>query len=171
MEVRVRKCEWCGKNYAIKDSSASDRLSYCSNGCEDERETLQWECLNASCEIDRVWRTYLFEYKPSADEIHPTEGEDSPFYCVHISDKQQCLAFLKRYNKWKHNHCWKKDFWAWDPDTDDSSENDTCDESSENDTCDESEGGWGAATVGLIVVGGAIWLIWKIIKTVWNWLF
>ena len=158
MEARTSKCQWCGKTYAIKDSSASYRSRYCSEDCESE-----WTSANEEYsaivdlgdgELTRAWESYVAEYNPSADEEDPAfAGICRQGYV----NKQEFLAFKRRYNKWKRNHCWKKDFWDWDPASDDS--------------CDDSEGGWGAAAGGLVVLCGAAWLIWKIIKTVWNWLF
>lgn len=169
MQLRMVKCVWCGKELPKKDARSWDEKYYCSERCENEADATREKCQKARDEINSAWLNYTCDYVPSSDEINPV-GLESQFYWFpdrFLNENIECLrqkylAFLKRYNKWKHNHCWKKDFWDWDPDTDDSSE---------NDTCDDSEGGWGAAAVGLIVVGGAIWLIWKIIKTVWNWLF
>ena len=32
----MARCEWCGKAYAAKDSSAAHRDKYCSKQCENE---------------------------------------------------------------------------------------------------------------------------------------
>ena len=156
MEVRKEKCSWCERTYAVKDSTAFQRNWYCSEECEAEYKRACTECEKWWDEIRAAWDKLREEYEPEEDE-------DTPCYsdcCTPSPDnKRMYLAFKKRYQKWKTNHCWKKSFWAWDEDSDESLD------------FSFGGGGIGKTILNIIVFVLVIWLGWTGIKCGWKFLF
>lgn len=195
MKVRTSTCEWCEKTYAIKDSTTTDtcdRNDFCSEECCSE----SWAAYKSSGKIlttlFNTWESNMANYVPDDDEANPVTTEGSIAYTRNYvnngAGKSPCTRreyfyLLDRYTKWKRCRNWKKSFWrwdswvesTWDPPVDAKvaipSRGKSNESSSDGESHDDSEGGWGAAAGGLVVLCGAAWLIWKIIKTVWNWLF
>lgn len=165
MEVRKAKCEWCEKNYAVMDSTSSNRSKYCSKECEVEYQKACEEFRRWLYELDDAWKKYKVEYVPGEDERYPFLRDTPVSYCP--DNRRQYLAFKTRYQKWKSNHCWKNSFWAWDPNEDSGG------------SFFGGGGGGDGGGVGdlvMLVLKGigilvAIWIGWSVIKGVWNGIF
>lgn len=165
MEAIKKKCIWCGRTYAVKDSTASHRDRFCSEECQSERRRAFGECDKWVLEIVEAYNKLWEEgYQPEEDETWTGAYEDFFQYSDdghrYLKSRRAYLAFKTRYQKWKSNHCWKKSFWKWDED-----------ESS--DGLFSGEDGEGCVKVILKLIGilVAVWIGWAVIKGVWNGIF
>ena len=165
MKLRTGKCRWCGKEYVEKDSNASVG-GMCSEACAKKwrkaREKYEewWE------ELDDAWDKYARDYEPEKGEMGPYFLA-FPFHeCPY--NRREYEAFQERYRAWKHNHCWKLSFWEWDKSSDSSSAGGgSCGGGGGSSSGD----GLGTTILSLIIVIVVIWLGWKGVKGVWNWIF
>ena len=163
MNVRKEKCDWCEKMYAVKDSNAPDRFSFCSKKCEAEYDRAHDDCDKWWIEITNAWNSYVSEYEPEEDEELPCV-----LWSFSGSNKKDYLAFKKRYLSWKRNHCWKKSFWDENESSDSSSPGGGFGGGGGGSNSDDSIG---KTILNLIIVVVVVWLGWKGIKGVWNWIF
>lgn len=170
MEVRKGKCFWCERTYALKDSTASDREMYCSENCEAE-------CKKAAKEYDKLWHEIVDEWHKYEADYEPEEDEDCPwdwasygseFRTIKLHSRRKHLAFKKRYQKWKTNHCWKESFWAWDEDSDESSGGSFFGGGGDGGS---SASGCFMAALKLIGIAVAVWIGWLVLKGCWNGMF
>lgn len=157
MKARTEVCKWCEREYAIKDSTAKRRDSYCSAECEEEHASANKECKKWFYEIKDAWREYEDEYVPSEDEGYG--GYD--LVCYYAYSKRHYLAFKARYLKWKENHCWKVSFWKWDGSS----------PSSFSGGGSGCVGGIGKAILKVVGFVLVVWLGWKVVCFGWNLIF
>lgn len=166
MEVRKEKCEWCERLYAVMDSTASKRDKYCSEECETEYNRACEECDKWVNEISDAWHKMKEEYEPGEDESNPTFDGCCRYY---PDNRRMYLAFKKRYQKWKTNHCWKESFWAWDEDSDESSGGSFF--GGGGGDGGSSASGCFMAALKLIGIAVAVWIGWSVLKGCWNGMF
>lgn len=166
MQLRMCKCTWCGKEYALKDSKSSSPSVHCSRACDDEYSNARKEYKKWDEEISDAWSKYTDDYVPEDDE-------EMPCLCFSVSwadpvSRREFEAFRRHYHAWKHNHCWKKSFWDWN----ESSPSSFSGGSGRGDGGSSgSGGGIGKTILNLIIVVVVIWLGWKGGKGVWNMVF
>lgn len=173
MEVRKGKCIWCERTYAVKDSTASNRERYCSEGCEAERRLACKECRAWCREIGEVADKLRDEYELGEDETcfgyNNFVNLDRQNLTYYPKSKRAYLAFKKRYQKWKTNHCWKESFWAWDEDSDESSGSSFF--GGGGGDGGSSASGCFMAALKLIGIAVAVWIGWLVLKGCWNGMF
>lgn len=167
MKLREKKCYWCEKMYVYKDSNAAhDPTRFCSKKCEAEKEQADDDCDKWVDEIEDAWTKYARDYEPEEDEVNP---HDFSICCSRMpSSRRGYEAFQQRYRAWKRNHCWKKGFWAWD---ESSSSSFSGGGGRSSRSSSGSDGGLGKTILNFIIVAIVIWLGWKAVKGVWNWIF
>ena len=171
MEVRKGKCYWCEGTYALKDSTASDREMYCSENCEAECKMAAKEYDKLWHEIVDEWHKYEADYEPEEDEGCPWDWASygSEFRTIKLHSRRKHLAFKKRYQKWKTNHCWKESFWAWDEDSDESPGGSFF--GGGGGDGGSSASGCFMAALKLIGIAVAVWIGWLVLKGLWNGIF
>lgn len=170
MKLREKKCRWCEKMYVYKDSNAAhDPTCFCSKKCEAEKEQAEDDCDKWVDEIEDAWTKYESDYEPEEDEVNPYDFSHCCSRCP--SSRREYEAFQQRYRAWKRNHCWKKSFWAWDESSSSSFSGRVSGSRSTRGGGGGSGGGLGKTVLNLVIVAVVIWLGWKGIKGVWNWMF
>ena len=171
MKLREKECYWCEKMYVYKDSKANNPTLYCSKRCEAEKDQADDDCGKWVDEIEYAWAQYESDYEPEEDEVNPHDFSDCCRRCP--SSRRKYEAFQERYRAWKRNHCWKKSFWEWDEFTSSSCSGGVSGGRSTRSGGGSGSGGGGIGKVilNLVIVAVVVWLGWKGIKGVWNWMF
>ena len=168
MQLRMCKCTWCGKEYALRDSKSSSPSCHCGKSCDEEYSRAQKEYEKWRDEITDAWDKYEEDYEPEDDEGNPCLC----LWCRPAS-RRAYEAFKERYHAWKRNHCWKKSFWKWDKSSSSSFSGGVSGGRSGRSGGGSGSGGGGIgkAILNIVIVAVVIWLGWKGVKGVWNWMF